>query len=220
MTWEDLQSEPTVDLIGYIKCRNQPEYRDLADAAFVAFTFRFQAAVVDKCRKIGKKFKHDNETSDLIAEKTFERFYKYPFRFEKTECGTLDIDKCVTLYLFKIAQRAFFDYYNEMKDEEASPYDGTESVVVDFPEIDNLDLDTESLENYAKVQSKIEKVLNTLSEKHRVIYLTYKVYEHSGFKLPRPLLKKLREELDLTQSSIRVYKKEVFDKVERETKKR
>lgn len=220
MNWEDLQKEPTIDLIGYIKCRDQPEYRVLADAAFVAFTFRFQTTVVDKCRKIGKKFKHDNETCDSIAEETFERFYKYPFRFHPGKCGDLDIDTCVTLYLFRIAQRAFFDHYNKTKAGETYPYDGSESVIVDFLELDNMDLDDEDLERYATQQAKIEQILNTLSEKHKVIYLTYKVFEHKGFKLPRELLKKLREELELSQSSIRVYKKEVFDEVNRQTKKK
>jgi len=60
-------------------------------------------------------------------------------------------------------------------------------------------------------------MLDRLSPKHRIIYLTYKHYEHitnDGYKLPRKLLKELRTELDLTQNSVRVYKNEAFNDVE------
>jgi hypothetical protein len=63
----------------------------------------------------------------------------------------------------------------------------------------------------------IQKALNRFTPKHKMIYLTYKQYEtevKDGHKLPRKLLKKLREELDLTQNTIRVYKKEAFDEIE------
>ena len=63
----------------------------------------------------------------------------------------------------------------------------------------------------------IKKLLDRLSPKHRIIYLTYKQYEQEskeGFKLPRKLLKNLRTELDLTQTTVRIYKNEGFNEVE------
>ncbi|MEQ1798320.1 MAG: hypothetical protein ABL872_10220, partial [Lacibacter sp.] len=60
----------------------------------------------------------------------------------------------------------------------------------------------------------IEKALARLTPKHKIVYLTYKQYEQDGFKLPRKLLQSLREELGITQSSVQVYKKEAFDKID------
>ena len=110
MTWEDVKDETTIDLIGYIKYKEQADYKELAESAFVAFTFRFRKEIIDKCRKVGKKWGYDTEISDMIAERTFERFWKYPFGFEKDNCGKLDIENCVRVYLFRIARNCFFDF--------------------------------------------------------------------------------------------------------------
>lgn len=54
----------------------------------------------------------------------------------------------------------------------------------------------------------IDRAMLGLSNKHKIIFLTYKAYEESGKNIPRSVSKKLQNQLDLTQSSIRVYKKE------------
>src|SRR5687768_7215808 len=110
MTWEDVKDETTIDLIEYIKYKEEPDYLELAEAAFAAFTFRFNREMVDKCRKIGKKWGYNNEVSDLIAERVFERFWKYPHSFNKNNCGKLNGDDCARFYLFRIARNCFFDY--------------------------------------------------------------------------------------------------------------
>ena len=57
----------------------------------------------------------------------------------------------------------------------------------------------------------LEKKISILDEKHRIIYLTYKAYQTSGKKLPRKLLEILRKRLGVTQTTIRVYKREAFE---------
>ncbi len=214
MTWEDVKDESTIDLIDYIKYKEQADYKELAESAFVAFTFRFRKEVIDKCRKVGKKWGYDTEISDMIAERTFEKFWKNPFRFEKNNCGNLSIENCIRFYLFSIAKNCFFDYDNEVSGRGVSPYDGTESVIVEFPSLENLEIPEEKVNDLKKIHDLIENALARLSPKHKIIYLTYKAYEKEGYKLPRPLLKKLREELELTQNSIRVYKNEAFQTVD------
>ena len=59
----------------------------------------------------------------------------------------------------------------------------------------------------------IERAMEGLSEKHKIIYLTYKAYETSGTQIPRGVSKKLQEQLELTQSSIRGYKKHAIEKI-------
>lgn len=60
---------------------------------------------------------------------------------------------------------------------------------------------------------KIRQSQARLSPKHKIVYLTYKTHEKDGYKLPRELLKSLRDDLDLTQNSIRIYKNEAFNTV-------
>jgi len=213
MNWEELKDESTADLIEYIKCKEQNGYKELAEAAFVAFTFRYRKEMIDRCRRVGQKNGYDREIADMIAERTFERFWRYPFSFEKGNCGELSIDNCVILYLFRIARNCFFDYRKEIA-EGISPYDGSESVIIEFPDIDKMEIPEEKLQDIKKMHDLLDKALSRLSPKHKTIYLTYKAYEKEGYKLPRPLLKTLREELDLRQNSIRVYKNEAFQTVE------
>jgi DNA-directed RNA polymerase specialized sigma24 family protein len=215
MTWEEVKDEQTADLIEFVKYKDQPGYRELAESAFVALTFRFRAEVIDKCRKIGRHWDFDAQTADGLAEKAFERFWKYPYSFEAARCGGLTIDTCLRLYLFRIARNCFADYNRELLEEKVSPYDGTEEVIVEFPGIERLDLPEERVEGLRSVYDLIAKALATLSPKHKIIYLTYKAYEKEGYKLPRALLKKLRDELDLTQNSIRVYKNEAFQTIDK-----
>ena len=214
MNWEELKNETTNDLIDFIKYKEQADYRELAEAAFVAFTFRYNKEIVDKCRKIGKKWDYDNTTADVIAQRSFEKFWKYPFGFDTNKCGEVGIDNCVIIYFLRIIRRCFFDYYKELSGEGTSPYDGTEEVIVEFPTLDHLEIPAEKANDLQKIHDLIENALTRLSPKHKIIYLTYKAYEKEGYKLPRELLKKLREELELTQNSIRVYKNEAFQTVD------
>ena len=218
MTWQDLQSESTFDLIDFIKYKGEAEYSELAESAFLAFTFRFRKEVIDKCRKIGRNWGYDNEVADGIAEAAFERFWQYPYGFNAARCKNPEPDNCVRFYLFRIANHCFFDYVKHLTLEETSPYDGSEDVVVEFPAIDNLDISDSKKEDLKKMRDLIDAALKTLTPKHKVIYLTYKAYEKEGYKLPRPLLEKLREDLNLSQNSIRVYKKQAFQAIEKHLK--
>ena len=213
MLWEELKSESTADLVELVKSKEQPDYKELAEAAFVELTFRFRKEVIHKCRVVARNWQLNSAIADQIAEQTFDRFWKYPFSFQKEKCKTLDINKCVKLYLFRIASNLVIDYVNKANGN-GSPYDESEEIVVEFPELDSMELPEEKAKEYKQVCEKITAALDRLSPKHRIIYLTYKVHEKEGFKLPRKLLSKLRDELDLTQSSIRVYKKEAFEKIE------
>lgn len=207
MDWKDFQNEPTEELIAYMQHRTDTER---AEAAFAALTFRFNKEITDICRKIAKKWNYDYDVADLIAEKAFERIWKYPNGFKPEKCNQLTIDRCLFFYLLRTAQHCFFDHHNKETGKNLSPYDGSEEVVVRFPELENLPLPNDRLESFRDLYQKMEKALARLSPKHKTIYLTYKAYEKEGFKLPRPLLKQLREELELTQNSIRVYKNEAF----------
>ena len=206
MSESDLDKEPTETLIECIKWRDQEGYLEIAQNAFRAFFFRFNQDIIKKCRIISKNWGYDKHVGDLIAERTFDRFYKYN-GYDHSKSNAKDVDTGVTFYLYRIAQHLLADYRLQESGENINPFSGNEEIVREFP----------NLEKRKDLRGKyeiIEKALERLSAKHRIIYLTYKAHEKDGYNLPRKLLQSLRDELDLTQASIRVYKKEAFDKVD------
>lgn len=212
MSWQDYEQEPTKNLIEYIQWKDQQDYVEVAKDAFIAFCFRFREDIIKKCRIIARNWGYDNQIGDLIAQRTFDRFWKYPKSFNPSKCKK-DIEPCMKFYLFSIAQNQLADYKREEDGQDFNPYSGDEEIIRDFPDVNSSNSDDERKRIIKKKQEIIQKALDRLSPKHKIIYLTYKGYEANGFKMPRKLLKSLRDELELTQSSVQVYKKEAFDTV-------
>lgn len=214
MNSEALTVESTENLIAYMQWKNETGYEDTAKNAFWQFYFRFQEELIKKTRVVARNWGYDNVVADSIAEKALERFWMYP-NFDITKSSTKDWDTGVLLYLFRIAFNLLVDYKKSLNGT-GNPFTGEEEILRDLPDIEKMNL---SVETKAKLQNEYEvvkRVLESLGPKHKIIYLTYKGYEYytkQGYKLPRKLLENLREELNLTQSSIQVYKKEAFDKI-------
>jgi len=214
MAWKELEHEPTVDLIEYMKWGKDPQEKDTADDAFIVFCFRYREDVQRKIRIVAGNWGYDSTVADGIAEKTFERFRKY-LSFKPDECGKKIIDTCVILYLLKIAGRLLADHRKAIL--HPNPFLGDEEIIRDFPDLDAWPVSVERKAIMQKKYDIIKGALDRLSPKHKIIYLTYKQYEQQlseGFNLPRTLQKSLQDELGLAQVSIRVYKKEAFDTVD------
>lgn len=212
MSWEALKDESTENLIAYMQWKNEAGYEDTAKNAFRSFLFRFQEEIIKKTRVVTRKWGYDNDTADLIAERTFERFWKYP-NFDFAKSKTKDFDTGVIIYLFAIAAHLLADYKKE-QNGEVSPFTGDEIIIRELPNPENFNLSSERKTILKERHDIIEKALARLTPKHKIVYLTYKQYEQDGYKLPRQLLESLRQELGLTQSSVQVYKKEAFDKID------
>jgi DNA-directed RNA polymerase specialized sigma24 family protein len=215
MADQKLSLESSEDLLEYIKWQKEPEFEVIAKEAFKTFTFRFQMELLKKLIPVCKNWGYDKQMATEIAYQTFDRVWKYPtFNILKENQKTPD--RAILLYLLTIAKHLLADYYR-MQNKAPYPFDGSEEIVRDFPHLSSLPIAVEKKAELEHIAELIQQALNRLTPKHRIIYLTYKQYEEQvidGYKLPRNLLKKLREELNLTQSSIRVYKKEAFDMVE------
>jgi DNA-directed RNA polymerase specialized sigma24 family protein len=194
--------------------KEEPDYLEIAKEAFRIFTFRFQLVLQKKIIPICKNWGYDNQVATEIAYGTFERIWKYP-TYDKSKAKHDIFDKAVLFYLFGIASRLLADY-KKMEDGDISPFSGDEEIIYDLPDVDTLGLPKERKAILQERYEHIIKALSRLTPKHKIIYLTYKQYESEikdGYKLPRKLLKKLRDELDLTQNTIRVYKNEAFKEV-------
>ena len=216
-TSQDLNSESTENLLEYIQWKDDPDYAEVAKEAFRVFTFRYQLDLLKKILPICKNWGYDEQVATELAYETFARIWKYT-KFDILKAKQKDFDKAVSVYLYGIAGRLLADF-KRSQENEPYPFSGDEEIIRDFPDIENMDIGKERKAILKERFEHIQKALNRLTPKHKIVYLTYKQYEldtkNGEFKLPRKLLKNLREELDLTQNSIRVYKKEAFDEVDK-----
>jgi RNA polymerase sigma factor (sigma-70 family) len=210
MSWKELENEPTETLIEYIRWKDDPELKDTAGDAFRAFCFRFQLDLAKKCRVVCFNLGHSKEIADDLAQRTFERFLKYP-KFDPTKSRSKDYDTGVRLYLYGIAQRLLFNLYSDQ--DTFSPYSGEEGIIYELLPLDTLPTKPEQRKEAMARYELIRKALDRLGPKHKIIYLTYQRYQEKGFKLPRQLTEKLRTELELTQATIQFYKKEAYDRI-------
>jgi DNA-directed RNA polymerase specialized sigma24 family protein len=203
----DYNTEPSENLLEYIQWKDEAGYEEIAKEAFRSFTFRFQLDLQKKLIPICRNWGYDDHIANEIAVNTFTRIWKYP-RFDPSKGKQQDVNRSVIFYLYGIAKRLLADYKKNLSNE-GNPFDGDEQIIRELPDIEIMNLGRLHKEELKRKFELLNNALNRLSPKHKIIYLTYKQYENetqNGFKMPRKLLKNLRTELDLTQSTIRVYR--------------
>lgn len=186
------------------------EKNEDAAPAFIEFCRRFDQPLIKLVERSARGFGLSKEEAVQILNSTFERFWKYP-NFDLNKMNASSVEKGVVLYLVTIARRLILDQLKLQKGEFLTPYDGSEQIIYDFPkEMNPSQLESEKFRI-------ISKVLSGFSRKHKVIYLTYEAYAEEGFNLPRKLLQELREELDISQNTIRSYRNEILNKIKEYT---
>jgi DNA-directed RNA polymerase specialized sigma24 family protein len=210
MNWEELKDENTQDLVEYINSMIDPDYKELGEAAFIVLTFRYREDLIKKCVVLARKWKRDDDDAVELANRVFARFLKYP-RYRHSECVSADVDKCFKRYLYKIADREVIGLFNP----KLSNYDGTEAVIKSLIDPET-DYEPEKLKALIEYEKRLDQIFAQLTPKHKIIYLTYKYYEKEGHNLPGTLLAELRETLGLSQSTLRIYKKEAIELVRKE----
>jgi len=208
---KELEDLSTLELVELIKKRKDPTMESLSKSAFQVFTFRFSSELCKKIEITCKNWGLDSYDALEVVQRTLKSFWKYP-AFDALKAKNKDVNKATLFYLYGIAQRELSDYFNEKKGFKISPYNGSEKIIFDFPETESI-FNIEDFKDPQTHYHAVRKALSNLSEKHKVIFLTYKAYEFAGNKLPRPLLESLRSNLNLSQATIRSYKKETYDKV-------
>lgn len=139
----------------------------------------------------------------------FVKVWKYPYSFDMNKSHCKDEETAIIVWLKSIVASQLFEYAkkgycaDQTEEEDLSVVENTESFVeYHMPNISN--------DEKMRLVLAFDKKFSTLDEKHRIIYLTYKAYESRGKKLPRRLLEKLRKRLGISQTTIRVYKREAY----------
>ena len=94
----------------------------------------------------------------------------------------------------------------------------TAAAVAEATDLGNTAVSTSKADLKQQLRT-VESIINSLNPKHKIIYLTYKLYEQVGTYIPKSVREKLQEELELTQSSIRKYKEEAIKEIQAHLKK-
>ncbi|WP_298731597.1 hypothetical protein [uncultured Chitinophaga sp.] len=213
MEWELFKDETTADLIAGMATTDPAEDPSVADAIFWAFIMRYRERVQKKCRVVANHMGYDDAIADEIATEAFRKF-RYCTSFKQENCRNWTLDDCVEIYIGKIATRLLSDY---RRNTTHSKMDIPENEIFwELPDLDILDPEPERKAQLQKQHDIISNALESLPPSHKAIYLTYAYYESKagdGEYIPRSVTKRLRDEFNLTQESIRVYKKKAFETV-------
>lgn len=205
MEWQELQNETLEDLVEYLRLRGDEESDSWAQAAFINITFRYRADLLEKCTVMCEKSSLTETDAEEITNRVFERIYRYP-KFQPSGCKVPDIEKCFRFYLYRIARNEFVDF---LTPDEAI-FTGEEQIITSLYDPDK-EYPPEQLKQLKEAQKQLDDLFSRLSPKHKIIFLTYKYHEREGKYLPKRLRMELKNLLNISQSTIRVYKKEVYE---------
>lgn len=210
MDRKDSQKVDGVKLIRIIANRNIDE--EAARKAFYLFASYFEIKIKKRVEILALKYGYNENVAFEAIRCAFNKVWLYPtFDMGKSSCT--NEENAIIIWLVKIAFSQMCQFTRTGKcariseEEDLSVIENTEDFVDSF-QVAGLD----PLEKMQLIEI-MEKKLSLLDEKHRIIYLTYKAYQRSGKKLPRKLLEMLRKRLGLSQSAIRVYKKQACEAI-------
>lgn len=195
-----MENFSTEELINIFQNASNPN----REAAFTELVIRFREKILKLCEIRCKRFNQEVAVAEELAITVFEKYFlKGNFRHEESKGK--NIDDSFVLYLLGIAKHELTNIFRKQKRKQEGKWsNGSEKIVTELPK----------KPRNQSIESKITfEILENLPYKHLVIYLTYKSYENAGATLPRHLLQQLRDHLEISQITIRAYKKEVLDKI-------
>jgi hypothetical protein len=202
--FEDLSTE---ELLEYISLKT--DFDEEAKCSFVVFVHRFEKDLLEKAEIYCSKFGYNEVIALDVVKCTFDRVWKYP-SFDKNKASVKNIDKAIVLWMYRI----LYTQIILLKDREscAEPTDEEDlSLVHNIHDLVSRIIPSDQVEKTKELKNKLnflENALAGLSDKHRIIFFTYKAYEKEGKNIPRSVSKLLQERLDIVPSTIRVYKLE------------
>lgn len=205
-TAEEIKTACSLDLFEYISWKT--DYPDEAAKAFKEFTFRFERDVIRMSEVACSKWGYDETVAFDISNCVFQRVWKYP-SYKQEKSKSEDIGKGVKLWLHRIVYTQLANYKNKGFCYEAD--NETDLTLIESIEelVEEFDVSIEKRRLILKRMKVVDEALSHLTHKHKIIYLTYKLYCPDGKAyIPRAVSKKLQGELGLAQGSIRKYKEE------------
>lgn len=210
----DFTQIPSIELMEYMAMKN--DFPKESQDAFIEFCSRFDQEIIRKAEIYCSKFNYGPGIALEISQCTFAKVWKYPtFKMEKSSRN--NPEKGIILWMLRILYTQLVKYGEQQFCAEPTEEEDLtiitsidELIAVKIPDGDNF-----SKKKLKEALQVVESAFAGLSSKHKIIYLTYKAYEIPGKYLPRTLTKKLQVTLELTHSTIKVYKKDANDHIKK-----
>nr|WP_294860515.1 RNA polymerase subunit sigma [uncultured Fluviicola sp.] len=209
---EEIKNSSSVELMEYIALKS--DFPTEAKEAFEVFCYRFGKELKEKAEIICNNWNYNEVVALDIVNCTFNRVWKYA-SFNSSKAKGTDMDKAIRVWLFRIAQSQLANHHNN-----STCYDLTQeedlSIISSVDELaEHIGTDVEKKKELRKALDFLNDALSTLTDKHKVIFLTYKAYEKNGKRIvPHAVAAKLRANLGLVQSTVKVYKNQAYELVE------
>lgn len=194
------------DLLSIISWKD--EMLEDAKKAFEEFCFRFDEDLLKKCEIICKNWNYSKTVALEIRDCTFSRVWKYASSFKPEKVKAKTIDQGIKLWIYKISSSQLANYHDRNTCHEPEKEDLEIISTIDEMLEYTIGEDIETKRQLKKELEILDKILNGLNKKKKIIYLTYKTYEHLGIYNFKSAKKKLRDELNLSQASVRKYNNE------------
>lgn len=188
-------------LLNTIACHRETN-REEAEKAFTLFCGLYGTRLTQIAILLCKKWKKPEGYVDQIVRCAFQKVWLYP-SFDRKKSNFRDTDLAILNWLnwilvhelILLSQRG--DCSHPEKEDLPIITNTYEFIGEFFKEeyVPEKDL--------ARIRDRLEERLSGLSEQELTIYLTYKVYERPGKRIPRNVLKKLRSRFNISQDGIR-----------------
>lgn len=183
--------------------RNNKELnREEAKKAFELFCGYYEKEATKIAIVHCQRWKRSEDYAYAIVQCAFEKVWLYP-TFDKSKTHYKDTDKAILNWLSKILIRELTLFSAKGNCSHTEPEDLP--LITNSAEFIEERFEDEyvSDEDFARMKVQLDMVLAGLSEQEITIYLTYKLYERPGKRIPRSVQKKLRAKYGITQDGIR-----------------
>lgn len=207
----EIKASTSLDLLEYIGWK--VEYPEEAKTAFDEFCLRYDQDVIKAAEIYCYKWKYSEAVALDIVNCTFAKVWKYP-TYDHRKSKSKSIDNGIKRWLYRIVFTQLANYNNKGTCHEPEMNADLSLVYTIDGLVDKMTDDASSRKNLRERLSLIEEIISQLGDKHRIIFLTYKLYTHLGNNIPRSVSKKLQEELELVPASIRKYKEQANTQVD------
>lgn len=187
-----------------------------AQSAFMEFCSRFDQEIIRKAEIYCSKFNYGPGVALEISQCTFAKVWKYPtFKIEKST--KKNPEKGIIIWMLRILYTQLVKYGKQQFCAEPTEEEDLSLItnIDDLIAVKIPDGDEYSKKKLKSALQVVDAAFAALTPKHKIIYLTYKAYEIPGKYLPRTLTKKLQDTLELTHSTIKVYKKDANDHIKK-----
>lgn len=210
----DFTQIPSTELMEYMAMKS--DFPCEAQDAFMEFCSRFDQEIIRKAEIYCSKFGYGPGVALEISQCTFAKVWKYPtFKIEKS--SRTNPDKGIILWMLRILYTQLVKYGEQQYCAEPTEEEDLSLItnIDDLIAVKIPDGDEYSKKKLKSALQVVDAAFAALTPKHKIIYLTYKAYEIPGKYLPRTLTKKLQDTLELTHSTIKVYKKDANDHIKK-----